>query len=392
MSNRVSFTVSMHTMLILLLLAGCNRSQQPAAPPTLPPPDVVYATPLARNITDKDEYTGRLAPVKSVDIRARVSGYLQSVNFREGAIVKEGELLYIIDPRPYKAKHDQAVANLNKALAAAALAKDNQARVERLIKSHTIAEDVYDARTKELHEADAEVEAARAAVATAELDLEFTHIRSPIGGRIGKTQVTEGNLIKGDDTTDATLLTSIVTLDPIYVYFTVNEESMLRYIRNEKTGGDVAPDKVEPMWLRLADEEEYKHEGHLDFIDNKFDIATGTMEIRGIFPNPDLTLQPGMFAKVAMTGEGPYSALLIPDSAISLDQTLKYVFVVGPNNTVQRKDIVTGRVIGGLRVIRSGLQPDDRIIIDGIQKVATDMPVNPQAGVIEEKKVSTPVL
>jgi RND family efflux transporter MFP subunit len=381
----------MHALL-LLVLAGCKQPQQSAVPLTLPPPDVVYAAPLARDITDRDEYTGRLAAVKSVDIRSRVSGYLQSIHFREGAIVKEGDLLYIIDPRPYKAKYDQAVANLNKTMATRELAKNDLARAERLMQSHTIAEEVYDARSKQLNEADAVVEATRAAASAAELDLEFTHIRAPINGRIGKTQVTEGNLVKGGDM-ESTLLTNIITLDPIYVYFTVDEKNMLRYLRNEKTGSSAnIGGSAQPMWLRLSDEEEYQHEGRLDFIDNSFDNATGTMEVRGIFSNPDLMLQPGMFANVAMVGEGPYSALLIPDSAISMDQTLKYVFVVGPNNMALRKEIVTGRLLGGLRVIRSGLQPDDHVIITGIQKVVAGMPVNPKPGVIEEKEVKTPAL
>ena len=376
----------------MVILAGCKQSQQAVVPPTFSPPDVAYVTPLARNITDRDEYTGRLAAVKSIEIRSRVSGYLESIHFQEGAIVKEGDLLYIIDPRPYKAIYDQAVANLNKAIAAAELAKSDMSRATRLMQSHTIAEDIYDARTKQLHEAEAEVEAARAAVAAAELDMEFTHIRAPISGRIGKTQITEGNLVKGGDT-ESTWLTNIVTLDPIYVYFTVDEKNMLRYMRNENTGpGVISGDNAQPMWLRLSDEEEYKHEGRLDFIDNRFDIATGTMEVRGVFANPDLMLQPGMFAKVAMVGEGAYSALLIPDSAISLDQTLKYVFVVGPENMALRKEIVTGRQLGELRVIRSGLQPDDRVIITGIQKVVAGMPVSPQPGVIEGKEVKTPAL
>jgi len=378
--------------MLLLVLAGCNQPQQSAVAPTFPPPDVVYATPLARDITDKDEYTGRLAAVKSVDIRSRVSGYLQSIHFREGAIVKEGDLLYIIDPRPYKAKYDQAAANLNKAIATRELAKNDLARAARLMQSHTLAEEVYDARTKQLQEAEAVVEAARAVVAATELDMEFTHIRAPISGRIGKTQVTDGNLVKGGDM-ESTLLTTIVALDPIYVYFTVDEKNMLRYMRNEKTGaGTYGGDPAQPMWLRLSDETEYLHKGQLDFIDNKFDNATGTMEVRGIFPNPNLMLQPGMFANVTMVGEGPYSGLLIPDSAISMDQTLKYVFVVGPNNMALRKEIVTGRLLGDLRVIRSGLQPDDRVIITGIQKVVAGMPVNPKPGVIEEKEVKTPAL
>ena len=376
-------------MLMTLLYAGCNQ-QQTGLPASLPAPEVTVATPLARDITDKDEYTGRLAAVKSVNVRSRVSGYLQSIHFTEGAIIKEGDLLYIIDPRPYQAKHDQARANLAKAIATLELAKNDMARAARLMQSHTIAEDVYDARTKQQSEAEAAVEAARAEVAATELDMEFTHIRAPISGRIGRSQVNEGNLVKGGDM-ESTLLTNINTLDPIYVYFTVDEKNMLRYMREVDMGaGARTGDSARPVWLRLADEKEYTHEGHLDFIDNQFDNATGTMEVRGIFPNPDFMLRPGMFANVQIVGEGPYPALLIPDSAIGIDQTLKFVFVVDQNNLAVRRDVITGRLVDDLRVIHSGLQAGDRVIITGIQKVEAGKPVNPKPGAIQEKNLKTP--
>ena len=377
-------------LLLTFSTPGCNQQQQPGLPMSLPSPEVTVATPLASEITDKDEYTGRLAAVKSVIIRSRVSGYLQSIHFKEGAIVKEGDLLYIIDPRPYQAKHDQARANFNKAMATLELAKNDLARAARLMQSHTIAEEAFDARTKQQSEAAAAVEAARAAVSATELDMEFTHIRAPISGRIGRTLVTEGNLVKGGDM-ESTSLTTINALDPIYVYFTVNEKDMLRYLRKEETGARSGTENnTQPVWLRLADEQEYTHEGHLDFIDNQFDNATGTMEVRGIFPNPDFMLLPGMFANVQIVGAGPYSTLLIPDSAIGIDQTLKYVFVVGRDNVAVRRDVVTGRLVDNLRVIHSGLQADDRVIITGIQKVEAGKPVNPKPGAIKGQNVKTP--
>ena len=390
MPKLLSVTGSMPVLLSLMLLAGCDQPQQAGMPPALPPPEVAYVTPLARTITDRDEYTGRLAAMKSVDIRARVSGYLQSIHFREGAIVKEGDLLYIIDPRPYQAKSNLARANLEKAMATQELAKNDLGRAARLMQSHTIAEEAYDTRSKQHTEAAAAVEAARAAVSSAALDMEFTHIRAPISGRIGKSVVTEGNLVKGGDM-ESTLLTNIVSLDPIHVYFTINERNMLRYMRAEKTGaGAPADGSAQPVWLRLADEEDYKHEGHLDFIDNPIDNTTGTMEVRAVFPNPDFMLLPGMFASIQMLGGGPYPALLVPDSAISIDQTLKYVFVVGHNNIALRREIVTGRLIDGLRIIRSGLQADDRVIISGIQRVEAGKPVNPKPGAVTGKNVNTP--
>lgn len=390
MCRYLSGTGRIFLILFIFILAGCNKPQQTGLPATLPPPDVTVATPLEREVTDRDEYTGRLAAVKSVTIRARVSGYLQSIHFREGALVKEGDLLYIIDPRPYQAKYDQAQANLNRALATLELARNDLDRAEQLYKSHTIAEDVYDARSKQKNEAAATVEATRAAVASTNLDLEFTHIRAPITGRISKSQVTEGNLVKGGDM-ESTLLTTIMALDPIYVYFTVDERSMLRYLRGKKpVSGAPAEDATHPVWVRLGDEVDYQHKGQLDFVDNQFDKATGTMEIRGIIPNPDFMLLPGMFANVQMLGEEPYPALLIPDSAISIDQTIKFVYVVSQNNVAIRREVVTGHLLDGLRVIRSGLQAGDRVILTGLQSVEANKPVNPKPGTIQVQSSPAP--
>lgn len=363
---------------IILVITSCDQKTSEKQGPMQAAPQVTIANPLTKEVTDWDEFTGRLYAVKSVEIRPRVSGYLESINFEEGSIVNKGDLLYVIDPRPYQAILDQARADVSRAKAALDLAENDYARAERLFKSRAISEEEVDSRSNQKREAIASLEAAKAAVKAAELDVEFTHIRSPITGRISRTRITEGNLVTGGDF-DSTLLTTIVSLDPIYVYFTADEQSVLHYTRMDmagtRTSSRVAPN---PVMLRLADEDEYMHKGQMDFVDNQIDLNTGTMRARAVVDNPDYLLVPGMFVDVKLLGEGPYEALLIPDSSISNDQTIQFVYVVGENNTVERRQIKTGKVHDGMRVIRSGLEKDDRVIINGIQRVRAGMQVNPE--------------
>ena len=365
-----------------MLLMACDQNQ-PQQQMEMPPPQVTIANPLVKEVTDWDEFTGRLYAVESVEIRPRVSGYLQSVNFVEGSIVNEGDLLYVIDPRPYQAVLDQARADVTRAKAALDLAENDLARAERLYQSRAISEEEVDSRSNQKREALASLEAARATVQEAELNVEFTHIKAPITGRISRTRITAGNLVTGGDF-ESTLLTTIVSLDPVYVYFTADEQAVLHYTRMDMAGtrksSRVTPN---PIYLRLADEEEYLHKGQMDFVDNQIDLATGTMRARAIVDNPDYLLVPGMFADVRLLGEGPYQALLIPDTAINIDQTIRFVFVVGENNTVERRQIKPGRMFEGLRVIREGLNPDDKIIINGIQRVRAGMQITPETGKIE---------
>jgi RND family efflux transporter MFP subunit len=369
---------------ITILLAACDQSQsQSQQPVDMPPPEVTVATPLAMEVTDWDEFTGRLYAVESVEIRPRVSGYLQSIHFVEGSIVKKGDLLYVIDPRPYQAILDLARADVTRAKAALELAENDLSRAERLYKSHAISEEELDSRSKQKRGALASLEAAKATVQSADLNVEFTHIKSPITGRISQTRVTVGNLITGGDF-ESTLLTTIVSLDPIYVYFTADEQSVLHYTRMDMAGTRKSSrDTPTPVLLRLADEEDYMHKGHMDFVDNQIDLATGTMRARAIVDNPDFLLVPGMFTDVRLQGEGPYDVILIPDTAINVDQTIQYVYVVGENNIVERRQIKAGSLHGGLRIIRDGLEPDDRVIINGIQRARAGMPVTPEAGTIE---------
>ena len=363
---------------IILAITSCDQKTPEKQGPMQAPPQVTVANPLIKEVTDWDEFTGRLYAVESVEIRPRVSGYLQSVNFEEGSIVKKGDLLYVIDPRPYQAVLDQAKADVTRSKAALDLAENDLARAEKLFKSRAISEEEVDSRSNQKREAIASLEAAKAAVQSAELNVEFTHIRSPITGRISRTQITQGNLVTGGDF-NSTLLTTIVSLDPIYVYFTADEQSVLHYTRMDMAGTRQSSRiKPNPVMLRLADEDEYMHKGQMDFVDNQIDLNTGTMRARAIVDNPDYLLVPGMFVDVKLLGEGPYKALLIPDSAISNDQTIQFVYVVGENNTVERRQIKTGKVHDGMRVIRSGLDKDDRIIINGIQRVRAGIQVTPE--------------
>lgn len=366
----------------MLCLAACDQAP-PQQAMEMPPPQVTVANPLAMEISDWDEFTGRLHAVESVEVRPRVSGYLQSVNFTEGSIVNKGDLLYVIDPRPYQAILEQARADVVRARAALDLAENDLARAERLYKSRAISEEELDSRSNQKREALASLEAAKAAVTAAELNVEFTHIKAPISGRIGRTRITAGNLVTGGDF-ESTLLTTIVSLDPVYVYFTADEQAVLHYTRMDMAGTRKSSRTTpNPVYLRLADEDEYTHEGHMDFVDNQIDMATGTLRVRAVVANPDYLLVPGMFADVKLLGESNYEALLIPDAAISVDQTIRFVYVLGDNNTVERRQIKPGRLEGSLRVVREGLEPDDLVIINGIQRVRAGVQVTPETGTIE---------
>jgi multidrug efflux system membrane fusion protein len=368
------------TLLVLAAGAGCSQDSQAPAPT---PPEVTVAEVLSREITDWDRYVGRLRAVQEVEVRARVSGYLESVNFREGAIVEQGQLLFVIDPRPNQAALKAAEAEVTVAETRLRLAETQRTRAERLFKSKTIPEEEFDIRTEERREAAAALDAARAALESARLDLEFTQIKAPISGRISRALVTPGNLVSGG-TENSTLLTTIVSLDPIHVYVTADEQAYLHYRRMDQEGRRPSSrDVPNPVRLKLSDEESFSHEGVMDFVDNQVDEGTGTMLGRAVFANPDYLLTPGMFAEVELLGEGPYDAVLVPDAAIGNDQARRFVYVVGGNNVAERRYVVPGRLHGNLRVIREGLNPGDRVVINGIQRVRPGEPVTPVPGTIE---------
>tara|TARA_R110002096_G_scaffold434673_3_gene657225 strand:+ start:35143 stop:36330 length:1188 start_codon:yes stop_codon:yes gene_type:complete len=381
--KHIRYQIHLFFAFVLMMLAACEKNAPEAGPAAAPPPpQVTVALPLVKDVTDWDEFTGRLYAIESVEVRPRVSGYLQSIHFEEGSLVEAGDLLYVIDPRPYQAILDQTKAELSRSKAALELAENDLARAEKLYESRAISEEELDSRGSQKRAAMASLESTMAAINAAKLNVEFTHIKAPISGRISRTHVTKGNLVTGGDF-DSSLLTTIVSLDPIYVYFTADEQSVLHYTRMDMAGTRKSSRMTtNPVLLRLADEEEYLHKGKMDFIDNQIDRATGTMRGRAIVDNPEYLLIPGMFADVKLLGEGPYEALLIPDSAISVDQTIRFVYVLDENNTVEQRQIKPGKLQDGLRVIRSGLNKEDRVIINGLQRVRAGVQVSPETSTI----------
>lgn len=359
-----------------LALVGCGSSSTPeGAPAAPPPPNVKIAQPLSQETTEWDEYTGRVEAVNSVDIRARVGGYLDTVNFTAGAKVKKGDLLFQIDPKPLKAQLNYAVAELERAKTKRELAKNDLSRAENLFKAKAISAEEYDMRNKGLREAAAAVESAEASVYTAKLNLEYTEIRAPISGRVGREMITAGNLVKADDT----LLTNIVSIDPVYVYVDADEQSVLKYRRHAQQHGKGSADlNGTPVELAVADENDFPHLGKLDYIAPREDAATGTLALRGVFANPDELLSPGFFARLRVQASASYPALLLPDRAIATDQAQRFVWVINQDNQAEYRQVTPGARIGELRVIRSGLQAGDWVVVEGLQKLKPGAKVNPE--------------
>ena len=364
-----------------LLVCACG-SRPPPAPP---PPKVKVVHPVARNVTEWDEYTARLDAIDSVEVRPRVSGYLQSVHFQDGALVHKGDLLFQIDPRPYEATLRRAEADLQLAKTRLTLAQKNYARAADLLASHAISQEEADIRQSNLRQAEASVDEAQAVVDSARLDVEFTHITAPVSGRIGRKLVTEGNLITGGVGTQGTLLTTIVSLDPIYVYFDADEGALLKYDRLARLGARRSSrDFKNPVHVALANEEGFPHEGAMDFVDNQVDRGTGTIVGRAVLPNPDLSLIPGLFARLQLPGSGEYQAILVPDEAIASDQSQKLVWVVDAENKAQYRPVKIGPLIDGLRVVREGVGVEDWIVVAGLQRVRPGQPVEPERGAIAQ--------
>ena len=364
--------------LLALALALNSCTSRPAAAP--PPAKVKVVQPLAREITEWDEFTARLDAVDSVEVRPRVSGYLQAVHFQDGALVKKGELLFTIDPRPYDAVLRRALAELALATSRLALAQKNAARAADLLKSHAISQEEADIRDSNRRQAEASVEEAQAAVEAARLDVEFTRVAAPVAGRIGRKLVTEGNLISGGAGTQSTLLTTIVSLDPIYAYFEADEGSVLKYNRLARTGQRPSSrEHKNPVHVGLADEEGFPHDGVMDFVDNQIDRGTGTVVARAVLPNPDLSLLPGLFARLQLPGSGQYRAILIPDEAVGSDQSQKFVYVVDAESKAQYRTVKLGPMVDGLRVVREGIGPEDRVIVAGLQRARPGLVVEAQA-------------
>ncbi len=359
--------------LFLFLMPGCKKPEPP--PPA--PVEVSVAKPVEKTVTEWDEFTGRLEPIKSVDVRCRVSGYLDSIHFKDGQLVKTGDLLFVIDPRPYQAEFDRTQALLKKAQAARDLAKLNLNRAQKLIEGKTIAAEQYDSRKNEYDIADADVGEAEAAAKAAALNLEFTQVKAPIDGRVSKRYVDEGNFINGGSE-QSTLLTTIVPGNPLYATFDVDERTVLKYTRLNLSGQRKSSrDVANPVRIALSDEKKFGHEGTMNFVDNRLDPDTGTLRARALIDNSDGLLTPGLFVRVQLKGRGPFKTLLIPDEAIGNDQSKKFVMIVVQGDVAQRRFVEIGRLYDGLREITVGLEPNDRVIIGGALKARPGAPVKP---------------
>ena len=422
----MSMAVGAVVALLFVTAPGCRPGAPdgPANRRQAGPPAVTVASPLAIKTIDWDPYTGRLAPIEEVEVRARVNGYLMSHHFEEGQPVERGQLLFVIDPRPYeatlartRAAQEEAEAMLNAATAkvreAEAKRKQVQARLElararlkrarRLAPTGAISEDEIDeiVATEQQAEADefavvAEIESAHAAVAAAEaviattkaavtaaeLDVGYCRITAPIAGRIGRRLVTEGNLVTGGE--GSALLTTIVTTNPIHAYFDADEQALLKYIRlDQQNKRVISRDVKNPVFMALVDEPGYPHEGYIDFVDNRVDAATGSIRARAIFPNDDESLVPGVFVRIQVPGSGVAERLLLPDAAISIDQSSKFVYVVDDANVVQVRRITTGDLAKGLRVITDGLDGSESVVIKGVQRCRPGQPVEPTRETLE---------
>ena len=366
-------------VLLAAALSACGEKppQQPAAAAA---PPVTIAQPVKRTVTDWDEFTGRFDAVEEVQIRARVGGYVTSVEFRDGDIVKTGDLLYVIDSRPFEAVAEQANGQLSDARAKVELAKRELDRALTLTLNQTVTEATVDQRRQALQAAHAAEMQAEGTLKAAQLNIEFTHVLAPITGRVSRHLVTPGNLVQGSDNGASTLLTTIVSLDPIYIYFDVDEAT---YLKNNKLWFEgrrpSSRDTANPVEVALTGETKPSHDGKMDFLDNRLDVSTGTLRSRAVVPNKDLSVLPGQFGRVRLIGSSPYEALLIPDTAIATDQSRKIVFVVKDDDTVEAKPVVLGPLDEGLRVIREGLKAEDRVIVDGIQRARVGAKVSPRA-------------
>ena len=370
---------SIIVMSLATLVVGCGDSAQKQAAP--PPPTVTVAKPVKRTVSDFDEYVGRFVAVNSVEVRARVSGYLDSIAFKDGQTVKQGDLLFTIDKRPFQNAVDQARANLNAAKSNLAFTEADFTRGQQLVRDKTITDQTFEQRSQAYRNSQASVAGAEAALRTSELDLEFTELRAPVNGRIGDRRVSQGNLVTGGTGGNTTLLATIVSTDPIRFEFTFDEASYLRYERLAKGSNDDIASRGTgtKVSLKLIDEKDFAHEGTMDFVDNVIDRATGTIRGRAVFANPNGVFTVGMFARVRVPASPSYEALLVPDAAVGTEQARKFVTTVNAENVVTPKYVTLAQVLpDGMRVIKEGLSPDDRIVVNGLLRARPGQKVTPQ--------------
>jgi RND family efflux transporter MFP subunit len=360
---------------------GCGGEPPPLA--STPPPEVSVASPIEREVIDYDDYTGRIAAVEEVEVRARVRGYLIKINFTEGTMVNQGDLLFEIDPRPFQTELDAAKGQVAQWEAKLARAEADVARYERLLPKGAASQKDLDAAIADRGEARAAIQSARAAVERAALDLEFTKVTAPISGQVGRANVTRGNLVNAGGG-EATLLTKIVSYNPIYVYFDIDERALVQYqqaVRKQAGGSEriaTAREAKIPVQLGLAGETGFPHEGVVDFANNQVNAQTGTIQVRGVFANANRLFTPGLFARVRVSVGDKYQAVLVPERAIGTDQGQKYLLTVNDKNVVEYRPVQLGRLHDGFRVIQEGLKPGELIIVNGIQRARPGLTVTPQ--------------
>ncbi|MEM1046693.1 MAG: efflux RND transporter periplasmic adaptor subunit [Pseudomonadota bacterium] len=360
----------------LVLLLSCLTPLAATAQGNAPP-EVDVSQPVVQQIQIWDQFTGRFEAQERVEVRARVSGYLQSVNFTDGQIVNKGDLLYVIDPRPFEAEVGRARAGVLNARSQLTLAEIELERAEELLERRTISASEVDRRMAQRDIASAEVQSAESLLRTAELDLEFSNIRSPITGRISETFVDIGNLVSGG-MTQPTLLATIVSLDPIYFEFDVSEQAYLKYSRLARSGiRSSSRETANPVYVRVSGEDNWTRRGHMNYVANEIGDNTGTVRGRAVFENDDYFLQPGLFGQLRLIGSEPFDGVLVPDEAIVSDQSVKLVMVVGADNLIETRTVTLGPIVNGLRVISDGLSGDETVVVNGVQRARPGAPVTP---------------
>ena len=348
------------------------------------PPPVTVATPLARTVVEWDEFTGQFEAVEFVEVRARVNGYLQSIHFQDGQMVKKGDLLFVIDPRPYEAALANAEAAVAQYQAQVELATRQLERTEKLRGKDFVSASTYDQRVQEKQSAQAQLDAARAQVRTAKLNLDYTRIHAPVSGRVSRKEMSAGNLVAGDSGGQPSLLTTIVSLDPIRFVFDMSEQEFLAYQRAVEAGKmKSARDTTVKVEARLPDEKDWTLQGRMDFVDNRVERSSGTIRARAVFANAKSLVTPGQFGRLRIPGSEPHEVLLVPDAAVMTDQSHKIVMTVKEDGTVVPAIVRTGPMIDGLRVIRTGLAANDQIIINGLMRARPGGKVTPQPGTVE---------
>lgn len=362
MARRTRTIALASLVLIGPMLAACDQ----AAPPAATPPEVSVAQVVSVTAPQWDEFTGRFSAIDAVDLRPRVSGYIQRVAYEEGQEVAVGQILFVIDPSSYQAELDRAAADLERARSKASLATSESERARKLAEQQVISTEMYEQRSAAMRQAQSEIRASQAAVDLARLNLGYTQVRAPVSGRAGKALVTVGNLAQANDT----VLVNIVSLDPMHVYFEGDEGTYLRYVNSIRAGEQLSPRNTRtPVRIGLTNEDGFPHTGYVDFVDNRVDEGTGTIRARAVVENKDGRFTPGLYARVQMMASEPRDMLLVDEKAIVTDQDRKYVYVLAGDKTVQRRDVQLGPKQDGLRIIRSGLQRSDRVVVNGLQKI-----------------------